>query len=100
MAARSHPVLKGFGIAIGVLVVLIVAIVLAWDWNWFKPLVERTASSAMGRPVTIERLNASLLHMTLEADGIVIGNPEGFAEGSRFGSIDRIVLTVDPRSIF
>jgi AsmA family protein len=100
MAARSHPVLKGFGIALGVLVVLIVAIFLAWDWNWFKPLVERTASSAMGRPVTIERLNASLLHMTLEADGIAIGNPEGFAEGSRFGSIDRIMLTIDPRSIF
>lgn len=100
MATSNHPVLKWLGIAAGVLIVLIVAIFLAWDWNWFKPLVERTASSAMGRTVTIEKLNASLWNMTLEADGIVIGNPEGFAENSRFGTIDSIALTLDPKSIF
>ena len=100
MAATHHPVLKWLGIALGALVVLIVAVFLAWDWNWFKPLVERTASSAMGRTVRVERLDASLWNMTLEASGIVIGNPEGFAENSRFGTVDRIALTLDPKSIF
>jgi hypothetical protein len=100
MAASRHPVLKWFGIAFATLVVLIVAVFLAWDWNWFKPMVERAASSAMGRQVTVEKLDASLWNMTLTAKGIVIGNPEGFAENSRFGTIDSISLTFDPKSIF
>jgi hypothetical protein len=100
MATSRHPVIKWIGIALGGVVVLIVAVFLAWDWNWFKPMVERASSAAMGREVTVEKLDASLWDMTLTASGIVIGNPEGFAADSRFGTIDSISLTLDPKSIF
>jgi hypothetical protein len=43
---RRWPfVLGGVAVAIGVLVAV-------WDWNWFRPLIEREASAALGRPVT------------------------------------------------
>jgi uncharacterized protein involved in outer membrane biogenesis len=95
---RKHPVLRVLGIIMATLVVLIVAVFLAWDWNWFRPWVERTASKALNRPVTVEQFNASLWNMTLEAEGIVIGNPPEFPEGTRTGTIDKIMVTVDPKA--
>jgi AsmA family protein len=100
MQWRSHPVLMAIGAFFAGLVVVIVVLMLAWDWNWFRPMVERLASSALERPVTIGNLDASLLHMTIKADDIVIDNPEGFPNGSRFGSIERLSLTIDPQALF
>ena len=100
MQWRSHPILTAIGALFGVLVVLVVGLFLAWDWNWFRPSVERVASSVLERPVSIQRLRASLREMTIEADGIVIGNPAGFVDGSRFGSIDRLAATLDLRAAF
>ncbi|HTI86545.1 MAG TPA: AsmA family protein [Alphaproteobacteria bacterium] len=89
--------MRVLGIIAATLVVLIVAVFLAWDWNWFKPLVERTASHALNRPVTVDKLNASLWDMTLEAEGITVGNPPEFPEGTRTGTIDKIMVTLDPK---
>ncbi|MGE5539223.1 MAG: AsmA family protein [Gemmatimonas sp.] len=95
---RKHPVLRVLGIVAAVFVVLVVAVFLAWDWNWFKPPLERMASKALNRPVTIGDLNASLWDLTLEAENIVIGNPPEFPEGTRTGSIEKVMLTIDPKA--
>jgi hypothetical protein len=100
MQWRSHPILTVFSALFAALVMSVVVLFLVWDWNWFRPELERVASSALGRPVTIGQLNASLWHMTLEADDISIGKPPDFPEGRRFGTIDKIRVTVDPRSVF
>lgn len=100
MQWRSHPILTALGALFAALVTAVIVLFLVWDWNWFRPLLERAASSTLGRPVTIGQLNANLWHMTLEADDISIGNPPDFPEGNRFGTIDKILVTIDPRSIF
>jgi AsmA family protein len=100
MQWRAHPWLTAISAFIGALVAAVIVLMLAWDWNWFRPVVERMASLAMERQVKIGNLNASILHMTVQADDIVIDNPDGFPEDSRFGSIERISLTIDPRALF
>lgn len=100
MQWRARPILTAIGAFFAVLMVVIVVLILAWDWNWFRPLVERVASAAMDRQVKVGSLDASILHMTVEADDIVIDNPDGFPDGSRFGSIKRISLMIDLHALF
>jgi membrane-anchored protein YejM (alkaline phosphatase superfamily) len=43
----------------GVLLALAVSaglVVWVWDWNWLRPLLEARLSSALERPITMERL--------------------------------------------
>lgn len=77
-------------------ILLVAALWWAWNWNWFKPLVERKASSALGRSVRIAALSLHdwrrpvvILH------GIEIDNPSGFPGETRFGGIERLELTLD-----
>jgi uncharacterized protein involved in outer membrane biogenesis len=74
----------------------ILALVLVWNWDWFIPFVERTASAALARPVTVEHLHVHIArNPVLEADGVVIGNPLSFLEGSKLAEIGKLALTVD-----
>ena len=86
-----HPLLSGVAI-------LFAFIAMAGDWNWLRPLVERAASTAIGRDVTIEHFEIEDLLSSaplIVADGITIGNPADFPDGSRFGSIDRLSVRLD-----
>ena len=59
---------------------LILLLVLVWDWNWFKPLLERQASKALGRPVAIAHLDLQLgRQSTIELTDLTLANPDGFA---------------------
>jgi uncharacterized protein involved in outer membrane biogenesis len=63
-------------------------------WDWLIPLVDRRASAALGRPVTITHLHVRLgrvLHV--EADGVTIGNPAGWPNGGNLATAD--TLSVD-----
>jgi uncharacterized protein involved in outer membrane biogenesis len=76
--------------------VLLLALWLLWDWNWFRPLVERQASSALGRMVTLQHFDVELSRRPLiRADGIVIANPDEFPADSRFGSVDSLAIRLD-----
>lgn len=80
----------------GLLGLAVVAAVLLWDWNWFRPLVERQASAALGRPVNMQRFDVELgRYPLLSGEGIVVANPPEFPAESRFGSIDRLAVRVD-----
>jgi uncharacterized protein involved in outer membrane biogenesis len=93
---RRHPIL----ILFGTLLVLLVVLVLVWDWNWFKPWVEAEASSALGRKVTIGNLDVHLAaDPVIVADRIEVGDPPGFPAGSRFGSVDRLAVAVNPQAL-
>jgi len=86
-----HPLLSG-------LAIVIAFIVMAGDWDWLRPLVERAASTAIGREVTIAHFEVENLLSPAPlfvADGITIGNPADFPDESRFGSIDRLSVRLD-----
>ncbi len=84
---------------LGLFVIVLVAIAALWNWNWLRPLVERQASAALDRKVTIRNLDVSLsLTPVIVLDGITIGNPAGFAEDSTMATIDRVAVTIDGRA--
>ncbi len=78
-----------------VLIVAIIALILLWDWDWFIPLVERQASSALGRKVTISHLHVHLgRNTTVQADDVVVANPDGFpADDKPLAKIGQLSVT-------
>lgn len=82
---------------LALLVLTVATLALLWDWNWFRPLVERQASAALGRGVTLQRFDVQLARQPLiVAEGIVIANPDGFPAGSHTGSIGKLAVRIDP----
>lgn len=74
----------------------LIALILLWDWNWFRPLVERQASAAVGRPVHVERFDIDLSRRPLlSAEGVDIADPEGFPADGRTGRIEAVRLRLD-----
>ncbi len=46
---------------------------------WLRPLAERQASAALGRPVAIGRLHLRPGHpLVITLEDVVVGNPPGF----------------------
>jgi AsmA family protein len=67
----------------------------AWDWNWFRPLVEARLSAALGRPVTIARVELHPGRMTvLSAFGVTAGDPPGFHDENS-ATIERVTVGFD-----
>lgn len=87
---------KAAYIVSGVAVVLVV-LALLWDWNWLRPLVAHQASSALGRPVTLQHFDVKLAwHPWVTADGIVIANPPEFPAASHLATIAHLAIHVNP----
>ncbi|MGI4952514.1 MAG: AsmA family protein, partial [Janthinobacterium lividum] len=61
---------------VGGLVALVIVAALVFRWDWLIPTVERRASAAIGRAVTIQHLHVALGRKTrIEAEGVTIANP-------------------------
>lgn len=92
---RRSAIWRGMGIAALVLAALGTLGVLLWDWNWFRPLVEAQSSAALGRRVTLERLEVHPGRRTLiVAHGVRVSNPEGF-EGPDLAVFPRLRVVFD-----
>lgn len=82
---------------LGAIALLLALLAVVWDWNWFRPLVERQASSALGRPVTLGHFDVKLRwHPWLIAEDIAVANPPEFPADSRLGSIERLAVHLNP----
>ncbi|TPG61074.1 AsmA family protein [Roseomonas nepalensis] len=80
----------------GVPLALLLLLAAVWSWDWFIPLAERRASAALGRPVTIAHLHVRLGRVTeISAEGVRIGNPEGFPDDPPFATAERLSAGVD-----
>ena len=89
---RSHIGL----IILGVLTLAVVILIAAWNWDWFIPIVERQASGAIGRAVTMQHLRVHLArNPVIEVDGLRIANPEGFPQDSALAQVGQLAVTVD-----
>ena len=66
-----------------------------WDWNWFRPLVETRLSAALGRTVTLDRLEVHPGRVTVvSVYGVKAANPPGF-EASSSAAVDRVSVTFE-----
>ena len=81
---------------LGLLVLAIVLLVVLWNWDWFIPLVDRQASSALGRRVSIEHLHVRLgRRTTVTADNVQIDNPAGFAQQAPLARVGKLTVVAD-----
>jgi len=84
------------GGAFALLTLMIGALLWFWDWNWLRPVAEARLSAAVGRTVTLERLDVSPGGITgVTAYGVKVANPAGFP-GADFVTIPRLSLTFEP----
>ncbi len=80
--------LLALGIAVG-------TVAFVWDWNWLRPLLEARLSAAVGRPVSMKRLEVRPGRVaTVTAHGVKVGNPTGF-DAADFAAISRVNVSVD-----
>ncbi|NKF24279.1 AsmA family protein [Solimonas marina] len=98
----TRPATRHLGrYGVAVLVLAVILLVVFWDWNWFRPLVERQASAALGRPITLQHFDIKLRwHPWIIADGIAIANPPEFPKGSELATVQRLAIHVDPWAWF
>ena len=82
-------------------VLMIVWLVIFWDWNWFKPLVEKQASTTLGRTVLIDDLDVRLSwHPDIVLSGITLANPDGFTtDAAPLAAIRRIAFRFGIRDL-
>ncbi len=95
---HRHPVWTGVGACVAFFVVL----ALVWNWNWFRPMVARKIAAELERPVTLQYFdveNALSAQPTLVLDGIAIGNPPDFPQGTQTGTIDELRVSFDLRAL-
>ncbi len=82
----------------GAALVLIVGVALIawlWDWNWFRPLVEARLSAALGRPITIDRLEVHPGRVTqVSIYGLKAANPSGF-DAANSATLNRLSMTFE-----
>jgi uncharacterized protein involved in outer membrane biogenesis len=94
---RSHRI----AIALLLLGAALLALSLLWDWNWLRPLIERQASVAMGRQVTLRHFDVQLArHPLLVVDGLSIANPAEFNAEQQFATAERLAMRIDPWPLF
>src|SRR5262249_17627953 len=90
----QHKLLTASGVVLFALVLLVAL----WDWNWFRPLVARKIAAEIDRSVSLAHFDIKDLftrHPLIVLDGIAVGNPPDFPNGSQLGTIGRLSLRVD-----
>ncbi len=81
---------------LGVVVVGIGLLAVFWRWDWLVPLVDRQASSALGRPVSIAHLHVRLGRVTTAtADDVTVGNPQGFPQDAPLAHARTLTVGMD-----
>ena len=81
---------------IGILGLLLIIGIVLFQWDWLIPLVDKQASAALGRTVTISHLHVRLGRVPhIVADDVVIGNPADWPGEGQFATADHLVLDVD-----
>ncbi|MBO1075898.1 AsmA family protein [Roseomonas marmotae] len=81
---------------LGIPVLLVALAVALFRWDWLIPIIEPRASAALGREVKLEHLHVKLGRtIVVTAEGVVVGNPEGFNDPTPFARIDRLAAAVN-----
>jgi AsmA protein len=79
MTISQNKILKIAGIVVAALIVIAVAIPLFVNVNNYRPQIESSLSSTLGRPVKVGNLSLSILTGSLEADQLSIADDPKFS---------------------
>ncbi len=81
---------------------VLVLLIVFWDWNWFRPLVERQASQALGRPVSLARFDVKPgWFTTLHLNGLTVSNPDTVpADKPPLAYVEHLALQFGLRELF
>lgn len=93
--------MKTFAIVLGAVAAVLVIAVIVFTLSLgsiIKKGVETFGPKAAGVPITLEKVRVSLLSGTARIEGLVVGNPEGFAAPYAF-KMDNLALDIDLRSL-
>jgi len=81
---------------LGGVVLALIVFVAVFQWDWLIPLVNKQASKALGRPVTVAHLHVKLgLVPHIEAEGVTIANPDEWPGGGNFATADKLSVDFD-----
>jgi uncharacterized protein involved in outer membrane biogenesis len=93
---KRHPIRRAIAVIFGLFALCVIALILLWNWDWFIPIVQRQASAALGRRVTITHLHVRLgRQTTVMADGVTVANPDGFAGHDPLAQVGRLTIVAD-----
>ena len=85
---------------VGGIIAVLVILVVAFRWDWLIPIVEKQASAALGRPVTIGHLHVTLGRtVRVIADDVVVGNPPGWPDEGAFAKAEHLIVDVDAEKL-
>lgn len=79
MSAAQKKILKVAGIVVAALIVIAIAIPLLVNVNNYRPQIESSLSSALGRPAKVGNLSLSILSDSVEADQLTIADDPKFS---------------------
>jgi AsmA protein len=79
MNIAQNKILKIAGIVVAVLIVIAIAIPLFVNVNNYRPQIESSLSSTLGRPVKVGNLSLSILTGSVEADQLSIADDPKFS---------------------
>jgi len=98
--SKSHP-WSAARVLRWTLALILVLVIAFWDWNWFRPMIERQASDALGRPLRVGHFDVDLSrHPLLEFKDIRIANPGSFPDGGDMLSLRTMWVRVNPWKYF
>ncbi len=81
---------------LGVLVVAVALLVVFWQWDWLIPILDRRASAALGRPVSVAHLHVRLGRVTtVVGDDVRVDNPQGFPQPDPLATARHLTVRVD-----
>jgi uncharacterized protein involved in outer membrane biogenesis len=94
-AVANHPARRWL-LWLGIPVLAIGLFLLLFRWDWLIPIIEPRASAALGREVKLEHLHVKLGRtVVVTASGVVVGNPEGFADPTPFARVEKLSAAIN-----
>ena len=80
------------GIVAAILIVLVGAVYFLVDVNQFRPEIQNRLQVSLGRNVELGSLGLSLLPLSVEANGVVIGESDAFPTGRQFAKVRSLAV--------
>lgn len=93
-------VLIGIAIAIVALIIALFVVISLVNVNKFRPQIQAELQSKLNRPVSLGKMHLHIFPLSIQVDGITIGEPSGFPANPPFVQAARVSASASLGSIF